>query len=114
MNRPHRPSTFIRIVKRFFISAFVVLTFIAYALEKKVSPQVTAATLPTGDSQPTISATTAVPVTGATAAPAPSDSAQAPSSGYRDGTYTGPSVDVNWGLVEVQATIQGGRLTNVQ
>lgn len=113
----NRPNTFIRIVKRFFISAFVVVTFIAYALEKKVSPQATASAIPTAGAQPAITATTAVPVTGITA-PAttvpPAPTAPVSGSGYRDGTYTGQSVDVNWGLVQVQTTIQGGRIANVQ
>jgi len=33
---------------------------------------------------------------------------------YRDGTYTGPSVDAYYGLVQVQANIQGGRLISVE
>ena len=37
-----------------------------------------------------------------------------PTSGYKDGTYTGPVEDVNWGNVQVQATIQNGKITNVQ
>ncbi len=36
------------------------------------------------------------------------------SSGLKDGTYTGSTVDVNWGYVQVQATIQGGKISNVQ
>ncbi len=107
MNRRNKPNGFIRFVKRFFLSAFVVVTFIAYALEKKVSPQANAAVMPTAGAQPAIIATAPIPATGATTAPSAG-------SGYRDGTYTGPSVDVNWGLVQVQTTIQGGKITNVQ
>jgi uncharacterized protein with FMN-binding domain len=32
---------------------------------------------------------------------------------YKDGTYNGPSVDVGYGPVQVQAVISGGRLTAV-
>jgi len=32
---------------------------------------------------------------------------------YKDGTYTGSVADAYYGNVEVQATIQGGKLTNV-
>lgn len=32
---------------------------------------------------------------------------------YRDGTYTGNSADAYYGLVQVQAVISGGRLTNI-
>ena len=112
MNRRNRPSTFVRVVKRFFLSAFVVVTFIAYALEKKVSPPATAATIPAAGAQPAITATAPVASTGGNAAPP--TTAPAASSGYKDGTYTGPSVDVNWGNVQVQATIQGGKIANVQ
>ncbi len=105
MNRRNRSNTFVRVVKRFFLSAFVVVTFIAYALEKKASPQETAATIPTAGVQPALTATAPVPSTGGN---------PVASSGYKDGTYTGPSVDVNWGNVQVQATIQGGKIANVQ
>ena len=32
---------------------------------------------------------------------------------YRDGSYTGPAVDAYYGLVQVQANIQNGRLVSV-
>jgi uncharacterized protein with FMN-binding domain len=35
-------------------------------------------------------------------------------SGYADGTYTGPTVDAYYGIVQVQAVVQGGRLVNIQ
>jgi uncharacterized protein with FMN-binding domain len=36
------------------------------------------------------------------------------STGYKDGTYTGPQVDALYGLVQVQAVIQNGKLKSVQ
>ncbi len=116
MNSRNKPNGFIRFVKRFFISAFVVVTFMAYALEKKVSPQETAATIPTAGGQPAIIATAPIASTGGNAAATtvPPTAAPAASGGYKDGTYTGQSVDVNWGLVQVQTTIQGGKIANVQ
>ncbi len=36
------------------------------------------------------------------------------SSAYKDGTYTGSVVNVRWGYVQVQATIQNGQISNVQ
>ena len=33
---------------------------------------------------------------------------------YKDGVYTGPTVDAFYGIVQVQATVQGGKLTDVQ
>jgi uncharacterized protein with FMN-binding domain len=38
----------------------------------------------------------------------------ASSSGYTDGTYTGSQADALYGSVQVQVTIQGGSITNVQ
>lgn len=34
-------------------------------------------------------------------------------SAYKDGTYTGDAVDAFYGLVQVKATIQNGRLTDI-
>ena len=31
--------------------------------------------------------------------------------GFADGTYTGPAADAYYGLIQIQASIQGGRLT---
>jgi uncharacterized protein with FMN-binding domain len=35
-------------------------------------------------------------------------------SGYTDGTYTGPTVDAYYGLVQVQAMVQSGRLAAIK
>ena len=34
--------------------------------------------------------------------------------GFADGTYTGPVVDAYYGLIQIQASIQGGRLTTLK
>lgn len=33
---------------------------------------------------------------------------------YRDGTYTGDAIDVDYGMVQVQAVISGGKITNIK
>jgi len=33
---------------------------------------------------------------------------------YKDGTYTGSAADAFYGLIQVQATIQNGKITNVK
>ena len=130
-------NRFVRAIRKLLLSAFVVISFGAYVLEHgaragesaptpvvaqmtdagtPASPVIsspteapaTAAATPAG---PVASSATAVPTAEATAPSAPTST---PSGGYKDGTYTGPSVDVQWGLVQVQATIQGGKLTDVQ
>lgn len=35
-------------------------------------------------------------------------------AGYADGTYTGPTVDAYYGLVQVQAIVQSGRLAAIK
>ncbi len=52
------------------------------------------------------SATPVVP----TATSIPPSATPVPQSQYADGVYTGPTVDVFYGLVQVQATVQGGKL----
>ncbi|HEX3081771.1 MAG TPA: FMN-binding protein [Candidatus Saccharimonadia bacterium] len=47
------------------------------------------------------------------ATPTPAPATPKPVSGWRDGTYTGPSVDAFYGPVQIQAVVSGGRLTKV-
>jgi uncharacterized protein with FMN-binding domain len=146
MKRNHNPQNqFVRVIKRFFYSAFLVITFIAYALENRGAPSQTAAPATssntpttnqtTGDNNPGSNTNTNVnspnnaPVlTGASngapnGAPNGASSAQTSNnpasaktnhSGLKDGTYTGPEIDIRWGYVKVQTTIQNGQIANVQ
>jgi uncharacterized protein with FMN-binding domain len=58
---------------------------------------------------------TPVPTPTPTPAPAPAPTpAPAPQGQYKDGQYTGTSVDAFYGFVQVQATVSGGKITNVQ
>jgi len=45
--------------------------------------------------------------------PVPTPASQ-PQGQYKDGQYTGPSVDAFYGFVQVQATVSGGKLVDVQ
>lgn len=52
-------------------------------------------------------------------APTPTDTplptaTPVPRLGYKDGTYTGDAADAFYGMIQVQATISAGRITNVQ
>lgn len=145
--RKPKQNDFIRAVKKFFLSAFVVITFIAYALENRAaeaagkvglgapvssgngaSPESQAQGSP-GNDGPAFPAPTQAPAAATPTVtspppqlvfgPAPTatsnPSGQTAQNGqYKDGTYTGPEVDVNWGLVQVQAVVQNGKITNVQ
>lgn len=138
----------IRIIKKIFLSAFVVITFVVYALHKPanssdgklgLSASANDGTTPQTLTPVTPSAAPTDPPLADTAAatipPAPTDTAvpqqvfvptatsvpptAAPNTAnqngqYKDGTYTGPEVDAIYGLVQVQAVIQNGKISNVQ
>ncbi len=149
-NYQPQPFNLGRTLKRYFVSGFVVVTFVAYALhERSISPDTMAAapspkTQPVTASNQSISNSRPAPTnTGSnqsntnslqstvkpttvpqpTAAPKPTIAPQptatpvpqAVSNGqYKDGTYTGPQVDVFYGIVQVQATVQNGQISDVQ
>ncbi len=51
----------------------------------------------------------------AQSAPAPTPTPQPPiASSYKDGTYTGPSVNAFWGQVQVQVIISSGRIKSIR
>jgi uncharacterized protein with FMN-binding domain len=76
---------------------------------------VTQAPAPT---QPPADAPTAIPQQAFLPTPLPPTATPVPaapsSTGYKDGTYTGPTVDALYGLVQVQAVIQNGKIKTVQ
>ena len=85
MARKHanQESEFVRKIKKFFLSAFVVITFIVYFIHERntnaaaVSP-VNAATNPSAV------------ITAASPSVAPTATAPIQATGYKNGTYTGP------------------------
>jgi uncharacterized protein with FMN-binding domain len=144
-DQPPREFNLWRSLKKFFVSAFVVCTFVAYAVHERfaapnqeigasaatqvaiptqrtlASPPATAtAPRPLATAQPTAppAATappTAIPATPASPAPSPMPApTQAALGLYSDGSYTGAEVDAFYGLVQVQATIQQGKITAVE
>ena len=141
--RPSRnPSPFSLFIRKFFLSAFVVFSFILYALHKSSTGADSATIQPTpnpdGQNAQAFSPTTAptqpagISPTGGQDAtlpplPSPNGQQQAPAptavppapttaarGGLKDGTYTGPQVDAFYGLVQVQAVVKNGKLTSVQ
>ncbi len=120
-------SRFFGAVKKLSVSAFVICSFIAYALQQRLGVANSAASnLPPASSPPAAVSRQVTPGSpGFTpaptqAAPAPtnpptSTPAPAQASGqYKDGQYNGPAVDAFYGVVQVQADVQGGKLTAVQ
>ena len=149
-SQPTRSFSPVRTIKKFFVSGFVIFTFVAYALHERfanpdgasgpttgrgaavtqqalASPQVapTAAQMalatpalpsPVPTAAPSVAQTapetsqpTPVPTAAATSAPATVAHSQ-----YKDGQFAGDTVDAFYGLVRVQATIQSGKIANVQ
>lgn len=73
-------------------------------------PQTVTTTSPTSD--PTTS-----PISGSSATPTPTStgtSTPTTGSGLKDGSYTGRSVNTQFGNVQVAVTISGGKITNVK
>jgi uncharacterized protein with FMN-binding domain len=117
--QPQQTFNLSRTINKFFLSGFVVFAFIAYVINQRftrpdsalnpapansgiVTPQVLSSSganssLP---AQPTLASQSSV---------------SASNQGtYKDGTYTGPQVDAYYGIVEVQVTIQNGKMSDVQ
>jgi uncharacterized protein with FMN-binding domain len=137
------------LIKKFFLSAFVIVTFLAYVLQQHfvaatqgkpadsgIAPTTSteggAGTVNKGDVQaaaPTsadidiagvsdndttpdvdsVSVSAAIPPTDTPMPTATSD----PNALYKDGTYTGSEADAYYGMVQVQAVIQNGKITDV-
>ena len=164
MNNRNNSEKFnlMRLIKKIFLSAFVVFSFIAYALHKPdtgnsasvgLAAQQSNGTVPSqastsnnaAQNAPAENATpTNPPAPTAPAAPAtanapqqiviPSPTPALPTAvpptnvpptatnpnivlqngQFKDGTYTGPVVDAFYGLVQVQAVVQNGKIENVQ
>ncbi len=120
--QPTQELNFIRQVKKFFLSAFVVITFIAYFLHEKgtnvaaaspvTSPTGTGAVNTATDPSTTNTAANTASNT-ATNPPAPTATLPPQASSYKNGTFTGPVANAYYGNVQVQVVIQNGKITNV-
>jgi uncharacterized protein with FMN-binding domain len=118
-NRSNSTFNFSQGIKKFFLSAFVVFAFIAYAIHERLTNSnnglSSAQAAPnSGAGQDSSNSSANAPASNSSSQLIASGSASSGQGGYKDGTYTGPSVDVNYGLVEVQATVQNGKIAQVQ
>lgn len=127
---------FSRAIRKFFLSGFVVFAFIAYVIhERLTNPDASLTNSPltpvaAANQGPSPLATVPLPANSSpfSTTPPNSPSSQLPTNPpqnipnptvaglglYKDGTYKGPEVDAYYGLVQVQATVQGGKLSSVQ
>jgi uncharacterized protein with FMN-binding domain len=111
----------IRAVKKLFLSGFVLVTFAAYVayerLTKSDSALAASPVIPTASAvAPAPSGPITVPGILPTAASSLPTLTPAPTlaTAYKNGTYQGQPVDAYYGLVQVQVSIQGGSIKDVQ
>ncbi len=113
-----QPVDLMRPFKKFLLSAFVVGTFGIYALHERMSNEAGNVTPPNNlgtDNSGTIAQNPTQNTGANTQAQQPIPTATTPGQGqYKDGTYTGNQANAFYGYVQVSATIQGGRITDVQ
>lgn len=126
-----------RTLKKFVVSAFVICSFVAYALHEHfagatngsalIAPPSSPITTQAAPSDPSLvlgtnpptrlpAAPTRPPIAPrATATPRLVPTATPKSNGqYRDGQYTGTEVDAFYGYVRVKAVIRDGKIADVQ
>lgn len=91
-------------MKKFLLSAFVIFSFSFYALVQRAKGENIPVAVPTSALAPTNNS------------PVPMMNNQGPMMGtrYKDGEYTGSVEDAYYGSVQVQVTVSGGKITNVQ
>jgi uncharacterized protein with FMN-binding domain len=87
-----------QMMKKLFLTSFVVLTFIVYVIHQRF-------TNPDSALNPS-----AAPVS---LFGQPNSSSQSLVT-YKDGTYIGPRVDAYYGIVEVQVKVQQGKIADIQ
>lgn len=100
-------------MKKGILSAFVIVAFIAYSVVLRnsdssmlVSPKPST----TGNGGTTGSGSSAGSGTGSGSG----GSASSSTNTYKDGTYTGSVADAFYGNIQVQAIIQGGKITGIK
>ena len=88
-------------MKKIVVTGFVIIVFVLYAIYHNSATAVvsTASSKNNGVSATDASVGTASSQTTGT---------------YKDGTYTGSAADAFYGTIQVQATIQNGKITDVQ
>ena len=90
-------------MKKLVASVIIIGIFILYSLMYRHS---TVAALPSGSSSSSSSDSSSS---------APSTSTTTSSGAvYKDGSYTGSAADAQWGVIQVKAIIQNGKITGVQ
>jgi len=120
-----------KIVRKVFISTFVIITFLSYALHERLQavttnqvaqadppsapptqPAVAAVPPQSNDPNPTSQPSVFQPQQPVLPTPLPTDPPTTQGQ-YKNGEYVGAEVDAFYGLVQVKATIQNGQIASV-
>jgi uncharacterized protein with FMN-binding domain len=114
--QPNQESDFVRSTKKFFLSAFVVITFIAYFLHERNTNVAAASPLNTSTSTGALNnASDPYAANTATNPPtAPTATLPPQATGFKNGTFTGPVANAYYGMVQVQVVIQNGKIADVK
>lgn len=100
-------------MKKFLLSAFVIVSFLFYAAAQKILGQESAPVItPNLNTETQTSFGTNPPATHPNMI-----QGQGPGTmmhSYKDGTYTGNVADAFYGYVQVKAVVSGGKITDVQ
>jgi len=109
-------------MKKIVLAVMTTISGLVMLFSYHTSTQSVATTTPeesdTGNTQSDAGATTTAPsATSAASSPATptasaSSSASASASGSGDGTYTGDAVETRWGTVQVEITVENGKITS--
>lgn len=133
----HQSFNFGRAIRKLFLSGFLIMTFAAYVIHERLTNPDSAlsplpptpvalataagvASIPNTPPPPADSPTlspfpTLVPTKVAASTPQVLPSPTVVAQGqYKNGTYDGPTVDVIYGLVQVEAQVQNGQIASVK
>lgn len=98
-------------MKKLMVSVVIIGLFLIYSLMHAQGAPV--AILPKSSGSANAATSTPAAPTTDGGAPAPT-ATSVPGALYRDGSYTGSTDDAQWGVIQVKAIIQGGKITDVQ
>ena len=96
-------------MKKFLLVSLLVFVFGAFVIKERFLPSEDASGVVT----PPASLTNTTPDSGQ-GSPVVTSSTPPSNTSYKDGAYIGDSADAFYGNVQVQATISGGKITDVQ
>jgi uncharacterized protein with FMN-binding domain len=94
-------------MKKFVLASAVIVTYGLYSLHGHSKDTKVVTTPPATTTQ-------SAPKSSSSSSSASPSSGQTASAAYKDGQYTGSVADAVYGNIQVEATIQGGKITAVQ